>query len=148
MNVVTLINNEKIPWVIIKQVSEYNRRSIHGFVCEDKLVFETIIMIKNCFAVKYYGGMETIMKLRALYENLQKLQNNHPDWKCYNKAWEETTTKMLGTYVKMARNVVSSTPPTMVEDPHFISFWCYIAEILETLLEGCKRSIYHVDQPS
>jgi len=138
MNIVDLIKDRRIPWVIIDQISEFNRASIHGFVREDLVIFNTMNVIKKCFCVKYYGGVETLGILTTLARNLQFLKTNHPDWKYRSRRWEETTKELLRTYVKMARGVVTSTPQDMIEDPAFVSFWAYIAEIFEILLDGCN----------
>ena len=146
MNIVKIIEDPRIPWVIIDQISDYNRMSIHGFVREDVVVFDTINVVKACFKVTYYGGVETLEILTKLTRNLKFLKSNHPDWKYKTRRWEETTTKILRTYVKMARKIVSSTPQNMIEEPAFVSFWVYIAEIFEILLDGCQRK-FNSDPP-
>ena len=139
MNVVDLINDERIPWVIIKEISDYNRRSIHGFWEHDIVVFDTLNTIKRCFSVKFYGGIETLFILSRLRKNFILLKQYHPDWKYQSMEWEEITTKMLRTYVKMARKLVNSTPQSGLEDPAFITVWAYVSDIFDIILEGSQR---------
>ncbi len=143
MNVIDLINDERIPWVIIKEISDYNRRSIHGFGEHDIIVFDTLNTIKKCFSVKFYGGGETMFILTRLRKNFILLKQYHPDWIYHTSTWEEITTKMLRTYVKLARKLVNSTPQDSAEDPAFISVWTYIAEIFDVILNGSQRCIIH-----
>jgi len=143
MNVIDLINDERIPWVIIKEISDYNRTSIHGFGKHDVLIFDTINTIKRCFSVKFYGGIETMFILSRLRKNFILLKQYHPDWKYHTSVWEEITTKMLRTYVKLARQLVNSTPQESAEDPTFISVWSYVAEIFDVILHGSQRCITH-----
>ena len=146
MNIVDIIADPRIPWVIIQQISDFNGKSIHGFAREDLVLFNTINTVKKCFCVKYYGGIETLNILTVLTRNFNFLKNNHPDWKSKNERWEEITTKILRTYVKSARAIITSTPQNQIEEPTFVSFWAYIAEIFEILLEGCQRT-FNSDPP-
>ena len=139
MNIVDLIKNERIPWVIIKEICDYNRRSIHNLVKEDVIIYELIHCIKSLFKVQYYGGHETILKGTKIRLFLDHLNKNHPDFILKNENYEKNVITILKTFRKVVQEYILKTPIPIVESEYFNYCWRYISDIYDILYIGLKQ---------
>ncbi len=139
MDIRDLIKDTRIPWVIIKEISEYNHGSIHKFVKEDLIFYNLIQVIKNLLKVEYYGGHETIIKARLIQLMIEKLNSKHPDFIYRTPEFGKKVSKILKTFRSVVHQYLLATPITIVESNSFNFFWNYISDVYDIIYEGLKQ---------
>lgn len=138
MEGVALIENDRMPWFLVKEIFSYKNSSVHNFNPLDISLFQLKLKVRSFMNVSYFGGYETIIKGREIISIMESLNKNHPEWVSRTPNFLIDTTTILKLFRKSVREYLDQTPLIVTETSAFDFVWVYISDIYSIIHDGCK----------